>query len=82
MRFSNEVFPGFPISVFEFPGSALFQVALPAVAVGHRHTAAHEYGGGNQQKKDAFVDRALAAFGAGFYVARTHRAALAEGRRG
>ena len=61
--------------------SALFQVALPAVAVGHRHASAHEHCGGNQQKKDGFVDRALAALGAGLDIARTHRATLAESRR-
>src|SRR5215469_1327650 len=63
-------------------GSALFQIALLAVAIGHCKAAAHERGGWNQQQQDAFVDRALPALRAGFDVVRTHRAALAESRRG
>src|SRR5690349_10004921 len=61
--------------------SDLFEVALLAVAVGHGKAAAHESGSGNQQQKDAFIDRALPALGAGFDVARTHCATLAESGR-
>jgi hypothetical protein len=71
----------FRFSSFQSGGSALFQVAFPAVAIGHRHAPAHKTRGGKQQQEHGLVDRALAAFGAGLHVARTHRAALAEGRR-
>src|SRR5689334_8004127 len=67
---------------FRISVSALFEVAFPAVAVGHRRAHAHEPGGGQQQQKHSFIDGFLPGLRARRDVARTHRAALAErGRR-
>src|SRR5437588_2186351 len=62
-------------------GSALFQVALPTVTIGHHHAAAHEPGGWNQQQEHGLVDSPLPCFRAGGNVARAHGAALAQRRR-
>ena len=70
----------FPISVFEFPASALFQIPLPTIAICQCQPHAHESGGWQKQQQHCFINCSLPAFGTRFHITGAHCAPLAERR--